>query len=209
MKMYDEEGAEKTSAFASGSLSNYILLAAPVVAGVASVGPELLPALASERYASAGGVFPWVIAGMVVDGAATIVSAGLFIHRKTTLIMLAVASSAVINVGANLLLVPRYGIVGAAAATLIGYVVVYLAFAAGARRYLPVRFPWATLLRAGGSALVMYFVLSHILPGRRFLTVGVRGVVGLLLYGVLIAAIDSDGRDYIKRLLRRLRARLG
>jgi O-antigen/teichoic acid export membrane protein len=209
MKMFDEEGAEKTSAFASQSLRNYVLLAAPVIAGVASVGPELLPSLASERYASAGGVVPWVIAGMVVDGAATIVGAGLFIHRKTPLLMAAVTTSAFVNLAANRLLIPHFGIVGAAMATLIGYAVIYVTFAAGARRYLPVRFPWATLVRAGGAAAIMYVVLSFILPGRRFLTVGVRGVAGVLLYAGLLAAIDHDGRAFITRAVRRVRARFG
>jgi len=208
MKMYDEEGAEKTARFASESLSNYFLLAAPVIAGVASVGPELLPSLASERYAAAGGVFPWVIAGMVIDTGATIVGAGLFIHRKASIMMLAVAGSAVANVLACLLLVPRFGIIGAAASTLIGYGVLYLAFAAGARRYLHVPFPWATLARAGVAALAMYAVLHFILPGHRFVTVAVRGVTGLLIYGALIAAIDATGRDFIKRAWRRVRARL-
>jgi O-antigen/teichoic acid export membrane protein len=208
-KMYDEEGAEKTSAFASQSLSNYILLAAPVVAMVASVGPELLPSLASERYAAAGGVFPWVIAGMVVEGASSIIGAGLFIHRKTTRIMIAVAGSAAINVLANLLLVPRFGITGAAIATLVSYSLLYGGFVLVARRYLHVRFPWGTLLRAGLAALVVYAVLHFILPGRRFVTVGARGAAGVLLYAGLIAAIDANGRSFIKRGLRRVRSRFG
>jgi O-antigen/teichoic acid export membrane protein len=207
MKMYDEEGAPKTSAFVSQSLGNYFLMAAPVVAGVASVGPELLPSLASERYASAGGVLPWVIAGMVVDTAATIAGAGLYIHRKATIMMFAVAGSALINVLSNLLLVPRFGIVGAAAATLVGYTVLYCAFALCARRFLHVPFPWAAFLRAALAAVVMYGALRFILPGRRFLTVAVRGVAGVLIYGALIAAIDANARSFIRRGLARLRAR--
>ena len=209
MKMHDEEGPERTSAFATRSLSNYILLAAPVIAGVASVGPEMLSSLASDRYAAAAGVFPWVIAGMVVDGAASIVGAGLFIHRKTPQIMLAVVVAAVINLLCNFVLVRQFGMVGAAASTLIGYAVVYVAFAWGARRYLPVPVPWATLLRAGFAAGVMYVALSFILPGHRFITVGVRGLAGLIIYCAVIAAIDANGCMFVKRGLQRVRAKLG
>lgn len=209
MRIYDEEGPQKTASFASESLANYALLAAPVIAGVASVGPELLSSLATERYAVAAGVFPWVIAGMVVDTAATIVGAGLYIHRKAGIMMMSVAGSAVINVGANLLLVPRFGIIGAAASTLIGYGVLYLAFAAGARRYLHVPLPWRTITRSGLAALVMYTALHFILPGRRFITVGVRGVAGIVIYGALIAAIDARGRGFIQRFWRRARTALG
>ena len=66
------------------------------------------------------------------------------------------------------MLVPLLGITGAAIATLVGYCLLYVAFVLVARRYLHVRFPWGTLLRAGLAALVMYAALHFILPGRRF-----------------------------------------
>jgi O-antigen/teichoic acid export membrane protein len=208
MRMYDEQGPEKTSAFATRSMGNYMLFAAPVVAGVASVGPALLPSLASAKYAGAAFVLPWVISGMVVDGAATIAGAGLFIQRKTLLIMLSVAGSAAVNVAANVLLVPRLGIVGSAISTLIGYAVVYFTFALAGRRYLPVPLPWPTILRAVGAALVMYVALRFVVPGRGFLTVAVRGVLGLAIYGGVIATIDADGRALVLGGLRRLHSRL-
>jgi O-antigen/teichoic acid export membrane protein len=208
MKMFHDEGAEKTSAFASQSLVNYMLVAAPIVAGVASVGPELLTSLASDKYALAVGVLPWVIAGMVIDGAASIVGAGLVIHRRSTTMMIAVSSSAAINVIANIILVPRWGIMGAAVSTTIGYGSILLTFWATARRWLPVQIRWKPILRACVAAAVMYVALSFILPNRHFVTVAVRAVAGLVIYGAVIAAIDSDGRGFLRSILAKLRARL-
>jgi O-antigen/teichoic acid export membrane protein len=208
MKMFHDEGAEKTSEFTSQSLVNYMLIAAPIVAGVASVGPDLLPSLASEKYAMAGGVLPWVIAGMVIDGAATITGAGLIIHRKSTTMMWAVSVSAVINVVANVILVPRWGIMGAAVSTTIGYSAIFVTFTASARRWLPVKIRWKPILRAIAAAVLMYLALSFILPDRRFLTVAVRAVAGVIIYTAIIAAIDGDGRSFLRSILKRLRARM-
>jgi O-antigen/teichoic acid export membrane protein len=209
MRMWDEEGREKTSAFVSRALRDFILLSAPVIAGVASVGPELLPSLASEKYAGAGHVLPWVISGMIVDGVASFVGAGLFVHRKTRTIMAAVSVSAIANIGMNLVLVPRFGIGGAAAATLASYSITCLVFGWAGKSLLPVRLPWGTILRASLAALVMFAVLHYLYPGRRFLAVGVRVLVGAPLYVCTVSLIDRDARALARLVGRRLWLRLG
>jgi O-antigen/teichoic acid export membrane protein len=207
MRMFDEKGVEETSSFIAGSLRTYALFGAPVIAGLAAVGPELLPTLASEKYASAAGVLPWVIAGMVVDGTNAMVGAGLFIHRKTRRIMAIVLSSAVLNLVLNLILVPRIGILGAAIATLVSYAVASLAMAIAGRHLLPIRLPWATTARAAIAAGVMYAALIFVFPGHRLLTVAVRGMLGAPIYGVIMVLIDPDAKALWKKVAGRLRRR--
>lgn len=204
MRMWDEKGVEETSAFITRSLRTYALLAAPVIAGFASVGPELLPALASEKYASAAPIIPWVIAGMVVDGTNSMLGAGLFIHRKTRVIMSIVLTGAALNIGLNLLLVPRIGIMGAAIATLISYSGTALALCIAGRRLLPVPLPWLTFLRAGAAAGVMYFCIKHVLPSGRLLAVAARPMVGAPIYAAIMWFIDPDARVMLAKPLARL-----
>ncbi|HVU53012.1 MAG TPA: oligosaccharide flippase family protein [Polyangia bacterium] len=209
IKMWDEKGPAETSAFITRSLRTYALMAAPVVAGVAAVGPELLPALASEKYASAAPVLSWVIAGMAVDGANSMMGAGLFIHRKTRVIMAIVLSCAVLNIGLNLALVPRVGIVGSAIATLVSYSVAAFSLATAGRRLLRVAIPWTTVLRAGLGAGFMYVVVTHVLPGHRLFTVAARIALGAPLYVVLMTLVDADARALVRRSIARLRGSRG
>ena len=97
---------------------------------------------------------------------------------------------------------------GAAVATTIGYSVIVLTFGLGARRWLPVRIKWKPILRAIAASAVMYWALSFILPHRGWLTVAVRAVLGMLIYGGTIAAIDSDGRSFLRSIIAKVRARL-
>jgi O-antigen/teichoic acid export membrane protein len=205
MQMWDTKGPEETSSFISSSLSRYVLIGAPVVAGLAAVGPELLPSLASERYASAAGILPWVIAGMVADGSNAMLGAGLFIHRKTKRIMAVVMSGAALNIALNLVLVPRIGIRGSAIATLVSYAATALALGLAGRRLLAVKVPVATIVRASAAAVVMYFVIYRLFGGHRLVTVGVRTAIGAAIYTLVMTAIDRDARALVKAALSRLR----
>jgi O-antigen/teichoic acid export membrane protein len=204
MQMWDQKGRDETSDFISRSLRRYLLFGAPVVAGLAAVGPELLPSLASDKYASAGIILPWVIAGMVLDGAQAMLGAGLFIHKKTRSIMVIVFSSAVLNIVLNIILIPRIGVVGAAIATLVAYAASSLAMAIAGRHLLPVVLPWGMMLRAGAASAVMYFAVIQILPGHRLLTVALRSLAGALIYAILIVLVDEDARTLYKKIMARL-----
>jgi O-antigen/teichoic acid export membrane protein len=209
IKMWDEQGQEATSNFITRSLRTYALMAAPIVAGVAAVGPEILPALASEKYASAAPVLSWVIAGMAVDGTNAMMGAGLFIHRKTRVIMSIVVCGATLNIVLNLILVPRIGIVGAAIATLVSYSGTALALATAGRRLLRVTIPWGTLLRAGLGAAIMYVAIRHLLPGHRLVTAAARVAAGAPLYVGLLCLVDADARVMARKPLDRLRRLAG
>ncbi|MFZ5892880.1 MAG: flippase [Myxococcota bacterium] len=203
MKIWDEKGADETATFIGKSLRTYAMFGAPIIAGLAAVGPELLPSLASERYASASMVLPWVISGMVVEGANNMLGAGLFIHRKTRIIMTIVMSTAIQNIVLNVLLVPRFGIVGSAAATLVSYGTTATAMAFTGRSLLRVRIPWFTLLRAAIASVLMYLAVSRLFPGHNLITVAVRAAAGVAVYVVLMALIDPDARHLVKRAVSR------
>jgi O-antigen/teichoic acid export membrane protein len=205
MQMWEQQGRDATAAFVDRSLRSYLLFGAPVIAGVAAVGPELLPALASSKYADATVVLPWVIAGMVVDGTNAMVGAGLFIERRTRRIMAIIMSCAALNIGLNLVLVPRIGIVGSAIATLVSYAATSVLLAVAGRKFLPVTLPWPTLARAGAASLAMYLAVAGFYRGHGLATVGARAVIGAALYAALMWVIDPDARAMLRNVLRRPR----
>lgn len=207
MRMWAEEGPEATGSFLAQSLRQYALLAAPVMAGFAAVGPELLPFLASDKYAGGAVVLPSVIAGMVFSGATAITGAGLFLHKKTVTIMTLVVTAAALNVGLNLALIPRIGILGAALATLVSYAALLAATTAFSQRELAVILPWGALVKAGLLALGMYLVVGQIDAGGRLLTLAARVAAGVLFYGAALLAVDRPTREQAQQVLERLRSR--
>jgi O-antigen/teichoic acid export membrane protein len=208
MRIWNQEGPEAASAFTSRSLGHYLLFVTPVVAGVASVGPYLLPALASEKYVHAGVVLPWIIGGMALDGASNYLGAGLYVERRPRLLMGLMTGSALLNVALNLLLVPRLGILGAAVSTLLCYLGIAVSFAIIGGRYLRVRMPWTTFLRAAFASVTMYWVLEKLEFEHRLLTIAVRGVAGVVMYAALILILDAEARSQARKIMDACRRRL-
>jgi O-antigen/teichoic acid export membrane protein len=108
----------------------------PLVAGTVLIGPDLVPELFGERFASAG--TPFVIlmgAGALVlftvNYGTAAVASGDERHYAY-----AVSLGAGLNVAANLVLIPAFGMTGAAAATFGAEVVVFVYVAVRLRRSL-------------------------------------------------------------------------
>lgn len=207
MELYDRKGAKEAADFIAQSIRTYVLFGAPVVGGLAAVGPELLPSLASDKYASASSILPWVIGGMVIDGMTSLVGAGLYINRKTKTLSAMVLGCATLNIVLNFILVPRLGILGSAVATLISYLVTAVSFGIAGRSYLRVPVPWTTIARAGIVAALMYLLLFWIYPGHRMVTVALRIAIGGPFYVALMSMIDPDARVIVNKALGRFRRR--
>jgi O-antigen/teichoic acid export membrane protein len=205
IQIWENKGSEATAEFISRSLRTYVLLGAPVIAGVAAVGSELLPALASDKYLSSVDILPWVMAGMVVDATPTMLGAGLYVHRKTRVIMLIVGSGALLNLALNLLFVPSMGIQASAVVTLVCYLYTATGMCLAGRRLLPIAIPWATILRAAVGSVLMLLAIQSIYPGRRLATVGVRTVLGAAIYLAVMTLLDRDARTIVRKTLQKVR----
>lgn len=100
-------------------LSMILLFAAFALSFASTV---ILNWLFPANYHSAADVIPFIAGALVFYGLYyTIFMAGANIQRKTWLTGIFMTIAAIVNVGLNLILIPFYGAVGAAAATLIGY----------------------------------------------------------------------------------------
>ncbi|MBT2501645.1 lipopolysaccharide biosynthesis protein [Curtobacterium sp. ISL-83] len=102
------------------------LLLAPVLVAVTLVSPIVLPILAPASYRVHGLT---VVVFVVALTAFPVVASGatdplLIVERRGIALGSIAAIAAVVNIGANLVLVPRLGIAGAGIATVIAFIVV-------------------------------------------------------------------------------------
>lgn len=105
-------------------------LAASVVTLIALASSRHVVVLfAGAPYASAGSVVPVLVAAACLEGVRNIASFGATLVANSRPILWASASGAVLNVVLNVVLIPWYGVNGAALATLASTIaVVYLTF---------------------------------------------------------------------------------
>jgi O-antigen/teichoic acid export membrane protein len=154
---------------------------------VATLAREILTLLtpANPEYREAAPVIPVVVLAYVLHGTYLLGSVGIGIKKRTRYYPLITAASATTNVIANLQLIPRAGIMGAAWATVLSYSVmaglgVWLSY-----RLYPIPFETGRLSRVTLAALLTY-LLSWLAPTALWPAIAVKALC-LLAFPALIA----------------------
>ena len=118
----------------------------------------------SAQYADSSEVMPYLAGSLVFYGTSIVFASGLYATGKTRVLAAVVAMCAVLNIGLNLVLIPRMGKQGAALATLVTNVImafVILAFAQGRYR-IPFRLRRGILAVVAAVAVVGAYGLLDI-----------------------------------------------
>jgi O-antigen/teichoic acid export membrane protein len=126
-------------------------------------GREVLILMTDPEYHEAHPVIPVVVLAYVMQGVFALTSVGIGIRKKTRIFPVLTFSAASLNVLLNVLWIPRFGVLGAAWATVAGYALMAIWGARVGARLYPIPFEWARLGRvvvAGGLS----FGLSTLAP---------------------------------------------
>ena len=152
----DDRDAKRAYAFV---LTYVLLVTCWLSAALALLAPWLVHLLARNpgfaRAAEAVGLLAFSAA---VYTGYTVLAVGAGRARRTQLNWVISGLAAAVNIGLNMLLIPRYGMIGAAISTLVAYVVLFLAMLWYAQAVYPVHYQWRRVLTvtavAGGLALL-------------------------------------------------------
>lgn len=197
LRIWSEKGREKTEAFIAASLRLYVFAAFPIAAGMAAVADDFIAIMASPVYREGAVIVPWVIIGMMVDGAIIMLAAGLYIEKKSRVLMLSLAASAFINIALNVVLVPLMGIEGAAIATLASFAFyAWLAWRFSSR-HLAIMLPWQQCLRYGVFSLAMYWLVESVEMDGLWLSLVAKVTVGALFYLALVWLLDPESKKMV------------
>ncbi len=121
----------------------------------------------NPAYWSGLGIVPIVLLGYLFNGIYVNLMAGIYIEKKTSHLPYITGIGAAINVAANFLLIPKFGMFGAAWATFLAYAGMALAIYVVSQRFYPVQYEIGRLLKIGialGFAIVAFTLRHELLP---------------------------------------------
>lgn len=201
-------GRERLSVAAREQLSIFLLVGLPAAAGVALVATPLAEVLIGEDLrAAAVTVTPWIALSALLYGLTAYYFGQAFtLGRRTTALLAAMAVPAVLNVVLNLILVPRFGLIGAAWATAASFGAGLIATLVLGRRVLPLPMAWESLARCGVATIGMAGVVVALPAIGGFPELILKAGVGGAVYAVLALTLNASGvRDTARALLARRR----
>jgi len=187
-KLFDEKKIEKVKMYLSYSLKYFLLISIPSVFGLTILTKSVL-------FVSLSSIFYGIQA---IFGRALM----LFKHTKSFLIAFIVA--AIINLGLNIVLIPCWGIIGAAITTLIAYALSAIIIYCKSRQYIKFNFDLNFVIKSMVASSVMagaIYIFNPIGIIKILLAIG----FGATIYFYILFLLKGFGKREIEIIYRVLK----
>lgn len=155
---------EKLESLVEKALLPSLYLVIPALAGVAILGTEILDVLFAIQYPLLGVVAVILMFENLQRAVVVVLIPPMHAVGRVDAAAKTTFLGVVVNILANLLLIPHYGVVGAAIGTTLGASANSVTHAWVLRQYIDIRVPWHELLWCTLSAALMAGVLLKFKP---------------------------------------------
>lgn len=194
-------------------LKNYgatlLWIAVPAATGIALVSKDAGFILGEGVRENAVMVMPWIAVAGLINGLMTYyVHRGFMLSGQTQKFVWALVLPVILNIGLNIVLIPKFGLMGAVWATIFSYSLAIIIATYLARRDYPLPLPIRACVEIMGCSALMAIAvynlpLSSLTPG--FVTLVIKGAVGIAVY--LIACWITNAAN-CRQVIRDIRSRI-
>jgi O-antigen/teichoic acid export membrane protein len=151
----DDREAKRTYAFV---LTYLVAFTTWVATGLALLSPWIVDWIAAPAFAESSRVVGPLAFAAVAFGGYIVVAIGVGRAKRTQFNWVVTGLAAAVNIVLNLLLIPRYGMMGAAIATVAAYSTMFAGMTWWAQRVYPVPYQWRRVATAAAAGLALVAV---------------------------------------------------
>ena len=194
-----EKDAQRTfSTITTYGLAVLVLLAA----GLSGVASDLVRLMAAPQYHTAWRVIPPITIAVTLQGWYLLTSIGMNITKRTQYYPLAAGAAAASNVLANIILIPRFGMMGPAWSNVISYAVLAGVAFVLSQKFYPIQYEYGRIARVLIAGAVSYLAAVLLVPDIRLAVFGllVRGTTVLAVYPAVLGLTGFFHAKEIARL---------
>ena len=149
----DDAAARRTYAYV---LTYLVVVTTWVATGLALLSPWIVRWITSKPdYESASRVVGPLAFSTVAFAGYMVVAIGVGRSRRTQFNWVVTGVAAMVNIALNLILIPPYGMMGAAIATIAAYTTMFLGMAWWSQRIYPVAYQWRRVGTAAAAGVVL------------------------------------------------------
>lgn len=209
---FEKLGSEASQDVMRSYGASLLWLAMPAAVGIALVSKDAGFILGESVRAEAVTVMPFIAFAGLINGLVTYyVQRAFMLSGQTREIVWLMVPPVIVNIALNFILIPKFGLMGAVASTIIGYSMALVLAVLMARRHYPLPLPVRAFAQIAFACGVMAGAVS-VLPIQQwepgFVTLLIKGSVGAVAYVVTCYLINAaDCRALIGDVASRLRRR--
>lgn len=164
---------------------------------------EILRILTTQQFFAASTVVGPLSLAMVFSASNQVTSLGITISRKTKYFASYTILAAILNIGLNFLLIPRYGMVGAAYATTSSYLFLTISYYFVSQKFIRIKLNLSKIIRLVGLSM-MFILISPYTWQFAFwenLVLKTGEVAGFVVLLYLLGVIEKQELGYLKKYL--------
>lgn len=199
-KNYDADNLETVKTVLSYSMKYFLALTIPSVVGLSLLSKPLLTILSTPEIAAQGAdVVPFIALSGLLLGLYGIVMQTLVLEKKTSVTGTVWVVAAVLNLGLNIIFIPRIGLVGAAATTLVAYALAFIVSMYYSFKYLTFDVNASFVLKCISASTIMGIVIftgRSLMPDTLLSIILLVGV-STLVYGTCLFALRGFRKEEI------------
>ena len=178
----------------------FFFLTAFIGLGLSALAPEIVRIMSTPPYYQAGTIVPWIVLAYILYGLSFNLNIGIDLKKKTYLLPLITGCGLLIGVICNYLLIPSYGMLGAAWAFAASYTVLPVLMYVICRHYYRINYEIWRLIHIAAAAGALY-LLARIIDGQAFslgTTIGLKILIVVLFFPLLLATGFFSRRERTK-----------
>jgi O-antigen/teichoic acid export membrane protein len=153
--------------------------------GLSLFAPEVLSVLTPPAYHGAARIVPLVVLSYLCFEAYYLISFGLDLTKKTAYAPLIIGAGALINLLLNIILIRPFGMMGAAVATVLSYMLLPIIEYPIVKRFYPVNYEWWRLFKMLLISVGIYLVGIFLKTGQVWVDLCVGAVLILAWWLIL------------------------
>jgi len=204
--IWENSGVKESQEFLTKSTRYYILIGFPAVVGLSVLAKPIMAVFTSDAYFSGYRIIPLVAFSAFLIGIENNYGLVLAFCKKTNFTMLYNIAGAVVNLGLNIIFIPKYGFVAAAATTLIACIFILIMIIFISRHFFIWQFPLKSMIRSVSASAIMgllvYFICRN-LAASNLVNLILETCSGIVIYllGLLLLGELQPGETKALRIL--------
>lgn len=173
----------------------FLLVAIPAAAGFALLSENIGAVLLGKSFSRvAVEIMPWIAFGAFLGGVKSFYFDLSFQLAKHTIAQVwVVLAAALTNVIFNFVLIPIYGLLGAAYSTVISYFVGLALSLAYGRKFFSLPWPWLDAIKICMATIVMVLIILPFKDLRGILPLVTQVCIGIVVYSFLVLVLNVAG----------------
>ncbi len=183
----------------------YTLISVSVGLAISVSSPIIIPLISGKAFHSSYKLIPFICLASIFYGMATLSDAGILISKKTGYKPFIFGSASIVGIVSNVLLIPRFGALGASITLAITFFSLFIVNYSVAYKFYPLKIEYKKILLVFVSALTTYLMFTYLFSfGDEMRFMKIYSIVSLCIFPVILwfGGFFSDNEKLlVKRLL--------